>query len=103
MAALRWADVDLSDGEDVVVTRRHSTTNAGGERPDGHARRQLEDCPLMCPRKLGAPQNIIRFAGRPHASVQAMNAAPFEAWRTAVGAGAGGRDHRGSPSAADQW
>ena len=34
--------VDLSDGEDVVVTRRHSTTNAGGERPD--VRRLVGGC-----------------------------------------------------------
>ena len=42
VAALRWADVDLSAGEDVVVTRRHAKTNAVGERPDG--RRLVGGC-----------------------------------------------------------
>ena len=38
VAALRWADVDLSDGEDIVVTRRH----AAGEPPD--VRRLVGGC-----------------------------------------------------------
>ena len=42
VAALCWTDVDLSDGEDVVVTRRHAKTNAAGERPDG--RRLVGGC-----------------------------------------------------------
>ena len=42
VAALRWGDVDLSDGEDVVVTRRHSTTRAAGEQPD--VRRLVGGC-----------------------------------------------------------
>ena len=42
VAALRWTDVDLSDGEDVVVTRRPATTNAAGERPD--VRRLVGGC-----------------------------------------------------------
>ena len=32
--ALRRTDVDLSDGEDVVVTLRRSKTNPADERPD---------------------------------------------------------------------
>ena len=42
VAALRFTDVDLSAGEDVVVTRRHATTNAAGERPD--VRRLVGGC-----------------------------------------------------------
>ena len=42
VAALCWTDVDLSDGEDVVVTRRHATTNAAGERRD--VRRLVGGC-----------------------------------------------------------
>ncbi|MCY4506134.1 MAG: tyrosine-type recombinase/integrase [Acidobacteria bacterium] len=42
VAALRWGDVDLSDGEDVVVTRRHSATRAAGEQPD--VRRLVGGC-----------------------------------------------------------
>ena len=38
VAALRWADVDLADGEDVVVTRRH----AAGKQPD--VRRLVGGC-----------------------------------------------------------
>ena len=34
VAALRRTDVDLSDGEDVVVTLRRSKTNPADERPD---------------------------------------------------------------------
>ena len=34
MAALRWADVDLSDGDDVVVTVRRSKTDPTGGRAD---------------------------------------------------------------------
>ena len=44
VAALRWADVDLADGDDAVVTIRRSMTNPAGYRPD--VRRLVSGCAL---------------------------------------------------------
>ena len=42
VAALRWADVELADGGDVVVTVRRSKTNQSGDHPD--VRRLVGSC-----------------------------------------------------------
>ena len=42
VAALRWADVDLADGGDVVVTVRRSKTNQSGDHRD--VRRLVGSC-----------------------------------------------------------
>ena len=42
VAALRWADVDLSGDDDVVVTVRRSKTNPAGDRAD--VRRLVGGC-----------------------------------------------------------
>ena len=42
MAVLRWADIQLADGGDVVVTVRRSKTNQAGDHPD--VRRLVGGC-----------------------------------------------------------
>ena len=63
MAALRWADVELADGGDVVVTVRGSKTNPAGDRPD--VRRLVGGCALAVRRLHAAatPELADRVIG----------------------------------------
>ena len=53
VAALRWADVDLSGDDDVVVTVRRSKTNPAGDRAD--VRRLVGGCAAAVRRLHAAP------------------------------------------------